>query len=79
MHLWLLRYEKRRPANLWRFIDTWLKRAPETVRPPPVVNAWWTTDERTVNQGRAVGIEPRPGETMAEFRNRLADKMRGAA
>ena len=79
MHLWLLRYPKRRPANVWRFVDAWLKKAPEVRRPPPVVNAWWTTDERTLNQGRAIGVEPRPGETMAEFKERLANRMRGAA
>ena len=78
MHLWLLRYPKRRPANIWRFVDTWLKRAPEVRKPPTVVNAWWTTEQRTLNQGAAIGIQPRPGETMAEFRDRVADKMRAA-
>lgn len=78
-HLWLLRYPKRRPVNVWRFLDSWLKRAPETQRPPPVVNAWWTTDERTLNQGAALGIAPRAGETMANFRDRIAARMKGAA
>lgn len=78
-HLWLLRYPKRRPVNVWRFLDSWLKKAPETHKPPPVVNAWWTTDERTVNQGAALGLSPRAGETMANFRDRIAAKMRGAA
>ena len=79
MHLWLLRYPKRRPINVWLFVDNWLKRAPAVNRPPPVVNAWWTTDERTVNQGAALGLSPRAGETMANFRDRIAAKMRGAA
>lgn len=79
MHLWLLRYPKRRPANVWRFLDSWLKKAAETQRPPPVVNAWWTTDDRTINQGAALGLSPRAGETMANFRDRIAEKMRGAA
>lgn len=80
MHLWLLRYEKRRPKNIWRFMDTWLKESPNVVRPAPTVMfGWWTSDERTINQGAAVGISPRPGETMAQFRDRVSEKMRVAA
>lgn len=32
MHLWLLRHPAKRPANVWRFLDNWLKR----VKPPTV-------------------------------------------
>ena len=77
-HLWLLRHPARRPANIWRFVDNWLKKAPAVKRPPVLVNAWWATDERTINQGAAVGIQPRPGESMASFKDRVADKMRAA-
>ncbi len=79
MHLWLLRYPTRRPVRLWVFIDNWLKASPAVKLPPTVVNSWWTTDERTVNQGAAVGLAPRPGESMASFRDRVADKMRKSA
>jgi len=78
MALWLERYPKRRPVNGWRFVDNWLTRAPAVVKPPPVMHAWWTTDERTINQGAAVGLAPRAGETMATFRDRIAAKMRSA-
>jgi hypothetical protein len=80
MYLWLTRYEKRRPSNGWRFIDTWLRKSPNVNRPPPVtVFGWWTSDERTVNQGAALGLSPRPGETMAQFRDRIHVKLSEAA
>ncbi len=80
MHLWLLRYPKRRPQYLYRFIDNWLKRAPPVKAPPTlVVNAWWTTEERTLNQGAAVNCNPRPGESMQQFRERLGNHMKRQA
>ncbi len=78
-HLWLLRHPKRRPVMLWRFIDAWLAKAPAVKRPPVVVTAWWATEERTINQGAAIGLTPRPGESLAMFRDRVGAKMRGAA
>jgi hypothetical protein len=77
-HLWLLRNTSSRPVNIWRFLDHWFAKAPDVIRPPAVVNAWWATDERTINQGAAIGIQARPGETMAQYRSRVADKMRAA-
>lgn len=75
--LWLLRYPARRPVNVWRFVDNWLKRADAVVAPPPVtVVAWWATDERTVQQGHALGLSARPGESMAQFRERVAERIR---
>ena len=79
MHLYLTRYPKRRPVMIWRFVDNWLKRSPATVRPLTVVNAWWTTDERTINQGAALGVNARPGETMAQLRDRISKAMQAAA
>ncbi len=76
--LWLLRNTSSRPANIWRFLDHWFAKAPDVVRPPPVMVAWWTTDDRTINQGAAVGCFARPGESMAAYRTRIADKMRAA-
>ncbi len=77
-HLWLLRYPARRPASIWRFIDNWLKKAPAVIRPATVVHAWWATDERTINQGAAVGISARPGESMSDFRNRVSLKLKAS-
>ena len=65
-HLWLERYPKRRPVSIWRFLDNWHDKAPATVRPPTVVHAWWATPERTVQQGFALGLQARPGESLAE-------------
>jgi len=78
-HLWLLRYPKRRPVNLFRFIDNWLSKAPAVLKPDTVVTAWWSTEERTINQGAAIGLTARPGESMAAFKDRIANAMKGAA
>ncbi len=78
MHLWLLRNPKGRPVRMWLFVDKWLNKAPAVKRPPPVVDAWWTTEQRTINQGRALGMEARPGETMAQFKDRVANALRAA-
>lgn len=79
MHLWLLRYEKRRPKNVWLFVDNWLRKSPNVIRPAPtVMYAWWSSDDRTINQGAALGLSPRPGESMQAFRDRIADRMKAA-
>jgi hypothetical protein len=75
MHLYLTRYPKRRPAMIWRFVDNWLRKADAFVRPQTIVAAWWATDERTINQGAALGLSPRPGESMAQFRDRINAKL----
>jgi hypothetical protein len=74
MYLFLVRRPASRPVNIWRFIDNWLKKSPDIVRPLPNVGFWWTTDERTLNYGRGIGLEPRPGETMSAFRDRINAK-----
>jgi len=79
MNLWLTRYPKKRPVRMWVFIDRWLKNAPAVLMPPVLVEAWWSTDERTLNQGKAVGILPRPGEGMQDYRVRLTQAMRKSA
>lgn len=45
-------------------------------RPPAV--AWWTSDEATMGKGRELGVEARPGESMAEYRARLRRHLPGA-
>lgn len=76
MHLWLEQHESRRPANVWRFVDNWLKKAYDVRMVAPTVAAWWATDERTINQGAALGLSARPGESMQQYRSRIAEKMR---
>lgn len=78
-HLWLLRNPRRRPSRMWVFVDNWLNKAPAVIRPVPVVIAWWSTDERTINQGEALGLTARPGESMSQYRDRIAKAMQAAA
>ncbi len=37
----------------------------------PKSAAWWTSDESILAHGRSLGIEPRPGESMANYKARL--------
>lgn len=72
MALWLERHEKRRPVNVWRFVDAWLRKV-QPKRPviEPIERAWWTTEEKTLAYGKHVGVEPRRGEEMQPYRERL--------
>ena len=39
------------------------------------VNAWWSTEQATLEMGRTVGINPRGNETWSELRARIADRL----
>jgi hypothetical protein len=75
MHLWLLANPARRPANIWRFVRNWLKKAPDFVKPAPMVAAWWTTEARTLNMGESLEMKPRAGESLSEFRDRISTRI----
>jgi hypothetical protein len=75
MLLYLERRKAMRPVNGWRFIDNWLKKSPDVVAPLPRVAAWWATEQRTLNQGAGLGMTPRPGESIHEYRERIRMKM----
>lgn len=76
MALWLARHPGRRPVNIWRFIDNWLRKADAVIAPPPAqVAAYWATPERTVNQGKALELPSRPGESMEQYRQRIAARL----
>lgn len=77
MALWLERHERQRPANIWRFIDNWMRKV-KPVKPllAEVEKAWWTSDQKTTAYGTHVGINARPGESMSEYRERLFDVFR---
>jgi hypothetical protein len=79
MHLWLLRNKARRPVNVWRFLDSWLAKAPAVIRPPMLVESWWSTPERVVNQGLALGIQARPGESLAALKDRISAALQRSA
>ena len=38
---------------------------------PSAGGEWWSTESGTLNYGREIGVEPRPGESMADYRKRL--------
>lgn len=69
-----------------RFIPlpaTWLNGArwedEVEVEVPKSSSAWWTTEEGTMQKGRELGMDARPGEDMATYRKRIADRIRSAA
>ena len=41
--------------------------------------AWWATDRGVLAKGAEVGLSPRPGEEMAQFKQRVVDGLRRAA
>jgi hypothetical protein len=50
---------------------------PEPKKTPQLL-AWWTSDSGILAKGRELGIEPRPGETMYQFKDRVAGMVRAA-
>ena len=64
--------------------STWLNQARyedelEMPQPKGATIAWWQSDELIIAKGQELGISPRPGETMAQFKSRVADKLRVSA
>lgn len=52
----------------------------EDARSPPSRGSgsgipWWSTDQTVLAKGRELGMEARPGESMAQFKGRVADKV----
>ena len=41
--------------------------------------AWWTTDAGVMAKGSELGLSPRPGEAMSQFKSRVADSIRRVA
>jgi hypothetical protein len=41
--------------------------------------AWWGSEPLILAKGREVNLEPRPGESIHEFKGRVVDKLRSAA
>ena len=40
--------------------------------------AWWASEAATLKQGQALGLPPRPGEAMGEYRSRLGAALQGS-
>ena len=41
--------------------------------------AWWGSEQLILAKGQEVGLMPRPGESIWEFKGRIVDKLRVAA
>jgi len=66
---------------------TWLNQAryedeiemPQPKQQPQTTVAWWASESLIIAKGRDVNLMPRPGESIHEFKGRVADKLRAAA
>lgn len=64
--------------------STWLNQQrfhDEIDMPQPKVAevAWWGSEQLILAKGRDMNLEPRPGESIHEFKGRIASKIREAA
>lgn len=80
MALWLAKNPSRRPKRVMRFVETWLKRSqPKLKAVPKIIPAWWQSDSGTMQQAALLGVKPKPGEEMRQFRERVMRAMKEAA
>ena len=64
--------------------SSWLNQARyedelEMPQPKSAAVAWWGSESLIIGKGRELNLEPRPGESIHEFKSRVADKLRSAA
>ena len=50
----------------------------EAVTPKQPEIAWWSSEQLILAKGREVNLDPRPGESIHEFKGRIAEKLRAA-
>lgn len=62
--------------NQGRFEDE-LDMQPKANKKPPL--PWYSTEQLTMDKARELGMNPRPGEDMAQFRTRIAQRVAEAA
>lgn len=62
--------------NQQRFYDE-LKLTPKQPKKPAL--PWYSTEQLTMDKAREMGMTPRPGEDMGQFRSRIAQKIAEAA
>lgn len=61
---------------------TWLnaQRWEDEIEMPEVkAVAWWATDKGVLDMGQKLGISPRPGEELPQFKQRVVEKFKAAA
>lgn len=51
----------------------------EIPQPKKIEVAWWGSESTILAKGREVGLEPRPGEGLEQFKGRIVERMRAAA
>lgn len=54
----------------WRFDDEIEMPAPKNIEP-----AWWTSDAGVMAKGREIGVFPRPGEDMYQYKGRISARI----
>ena len=64
--------------------STWLNQARyedelEMPQPKAATIAWWSSESLIIAKGQELNLQPRPGESIHEFKGRVADKLRAAA
>jgi hypothetical protein len=77
LHLWLETHPERRPTRFWVFLKNCLRKAPDVLpQPMPAAAGWWLSESATLELGRSLGLEPRIGEEMRQYRERLAEQVK---
>jgi hypothetical protein len=61
-------------ARTWLYQDRWTDEI-ELPKPKTIEPAWWTTDAGIMAKGRDIGVFPRPGEDMYQYKGRLIDRI----
>jgi len=73
-----------RPYEMIPHASTWLNQArwedelpaeAEVSKPKVITPGWWTTEGATIAQGAHFGLAPRPGESLADFRDRVRARL----
>lgn len=63
----------------WIYQARWEDEIDQPKQQVPKLIAWWASDSGILEKGRELGIEPRPGESIFQFKDRIAAKIRNAA
>ena len=58
--------------NQGRYFDE-LELTPKQPKKPAL--PWYSTEQMTMDKARELGMQPRPGEEMGQFRSRIAQKV----
>ena len=73
MQVKLLTKPSVRPVYWGVFFRNWFRKAPDCTPPSkPVGAGWWKSPEATMELGTDLGLPARPGEEMAQYRERLS-------